>query len=195
MSSSPTPLYYAAIHSHTDACKLLLDRGANSICVRMGSIPIHTLELLLIYRIYTPYDMASYFKELIRMTYWDEDSIELLVRHGVDIDMYHIRETFNALQHIVDSYFRGDDYAHLLCKKAMLLLRLGADPNTIVPRLGWTPLYMAIMADCYDMVELLLEYGADPNIRTPECNKPSLHYANVPSGIYGLLLRYGAKNE
>lgn len=45
------------------------------------------------------------------------------------------------------------------------LLDAGADPNTVDPTVGNSPLYNACFSDHMDVVQLLLARGADPNKR------------------------------
>ena len=50
------------------------------------------------------------------------------------------------------------------------LLDAGADPNTVHPTVGNSPLYNACFSDRVDVVHLLLARGADPNKRLVYCS-------------------------
>ena len=81
----------------------------------------------------------------------------------------------------------------------MLKSILAKDPaviNELDSKLGWAPLYRAVICGHYNVTELLLKTGADPNTRNKLGESP-LHQAadNSQHSLAEILLQYNANPD
>ena len=81
------------------------------------------------------------------------DVVEVLLEHGADPD-YLVDSGYSAFQHACRN---GD------LPKVMLLYRYGAHLDLLSSR-GESPVYLARMGKCNDVLEFLLQHGAETDL-------------------------------
>lgn len=158
MSKQVTPLYYAAINNHIDACRLLLEHGAsiNSIQSKYAMLEVANRGHINICKLLLDYGMSPncdvddehcdgpVIHKAIACRH--TDVIKLLISKGANASETERR--CSPLRYAVRCNYY--DMCELLLKENMI-------PND--DRIGYSPLYEAIDGENTDICKLLISNG------------------------------------
>lgn len=158
------PLHRAAKRHALAAAEVLIERGADV------NAPATAVDRL------TPLHFAGWAGPPF-------DLLELLLRHGADVDAPEIDDSDTLLH-----YAAARDDRRL----AELLIAHGASVDEM-NEVRWTPLHRAAEEDAWEVADVLLRHGADVHIETNDGT--ALHIAAAVDGsrVAELLLARGAE--
>ena len=139
---APRSLYFAASHGHLDACRMLLESGAQVDAVCRGE----ELETLGSFVAYTPLKVAAEHGFL--------DVVNLLLQHGADATFTD--ESRWSILH----WAACNNHAHVVGA----LASAGADINALNMQ-GRSPLALALTAGALEGAQALQDLGAVASLR------------------------------